>query len=451
VSFKVPHFHELIAYFENEEQRPPIDTVLQQLFRVRQLIDGKMTIFVHNTKSLKVAQHLESFPMIPEEVDDHLDKTMDYVNTSLVNFQVGKVYDRELKKYAYDQKSLSYAILRGILINRNKSFGCFTGILKHTLKKDYKIPVSVVPLESENKDEIMKAVKVMKALRALRTTEEFMFDENLLISEAEFDELDKTRKRGEPLNELQTQQHWTWSCAIELWSLPSIRSVDEEFFEKYIGQANSRDKKNAFAKYFQALRHRDLLNDDLSKHAANFQNKMDDIKILDQHSIELYKTKTKEHYMMLMTGHALMEKLKICLTDLTSGNEIKLTGDKVHTAMRDYLRPMKLEEYESLMSVFDKKKHYGNKKKLMQTDASLTYLMKRILGDAFGITVDSDNQNHKEAREKTIVSPYNDLKKYNPGFMMPPLVYMFNSEDDEDDDIEVPLCQRIKKQQEHGQ
>jgi hypothetical protein len=227
--------------------------------------------------------------------------------------------------------------------------------------------------------------------------------------------------------------------------------VDEEFFDKYIGQANSRDKKNAFAKFFQALRHRDLLNDDLKKHAANFQNKMDDIKILDQNSIELYKTNAKEHYMMLMAGHAFMEKLKIRLTDLGAGNEIKLTGDQAHTAMRDYLRPMKLEEYESLMSVFDKKKSYGNKKKLMQSEYSLTCLVKRILGDAFGIAVKSDNKNHKEAGEKTIVSPYNELKKYNPGFMMPPLVYMFNSEDDEDDDIEVPLQLRIKKQQEHGQ
>ena len=46
MSFELLHFNELIAYLDNGFNTPTVDIALQMLFRVRQLIDGNMTIYV---------------------------------------------------------------------------------------------------------------------------------------------------------------------------------------------------------------------------------------------------------------------------------------------------------------------------------------------------------------------------------------------------------------------
>ncbi len=287
----------------------------------------------------------------------------------------------------------------------------------------YSVAVAVAPRIEPRPyfptDDFLKAVQLMKELRGLSTTGRFTFGDNLLISEAEFNELNKKldNQEGDTLTELETQQHWTWRCAVELWGLPSIRSVDKHFFDKFIGQANAHDK--AFAQYFQALRHRDLIAfGSLSKHADNFQKKMDNIRLQKPRCIEMYKTKTNENFVMLTTGHTLIDKLGISLEDVGAGKEIKLAGDKIHKAMKDHLRLMSAEEYGSLMSAFDKKKNFGDKKKVLKSSYSLTCLAKRILDLAFGIALNpSGTQNHKESSEKTMTSCYKELKAYCPGFM----------------------------------
>jgi hypothetical protein len=46
VRFELPHFHHQISYMENSMYNPPVDCIIQQMFRVRQLIDGNMDTYV---------------------------------------------------------------------------------------------------------------------------------------------------------------------------------------------------------------------------------------------------------------------------------------------------------------------------------------------------------------------------------------------------------------------
>jgi hypothetical protein len=50
VSFVAKHFDCLVAYFVNSVWTPSVETGLQQLFRVRQLSDGDMHLYIHNAR-----------------------------------------------------------------------------------------------------------------------------------------------------------------------------------------------------------------------------------------------------------------------------------------------------------------------------------------------------------------------------------------------------------------
>jgi len=75
ISFEVPHFHSLFAYIENSFMAPPVDGVLQQLFRVRQLKDGEMNIFLYDHDL-----NDSNLPVTPNDVDDFLQHEADDIN-----------------------------------------------------------------------------------------------------------------------------------------------------------------------------------------------------------------------------------------------------------------------------------------------------------------------------------------------------------------------------------
>lgn len=55
---------------------PPVDSVLQQVFRVRALIDGTMTVYVNDTSSFDKTL----YPTNEEAIDELLDKDMEYIS-----------------------------------------------------------------------------------------------------------------------------------------------------------------------------------------------------------------------------------------------------------------------------------------------------------------------------------------------------------------------------------
>lgn len=396
VSFENPHFHELVAFVDNSFYAPPVDTVLQQLFRVRQLIDGKMSIYVNDYISLD--EH--KYPDVPDTVDAYLEQDVYKHINKQFNFNSSESY-RGMGKY--DKNAFSYKILRGIIINRNKSLHGFTDILRNTLITDYNIPTTIIPLESDQ-DEIARALKLAKRIKDQKTKEYEDYSEELKISYDEFEEIESKRKRGEFITAREKQQQWIYTCVCELWGI-QMNKVDQAFYKEYIGPPTETSMNTAYNKYFAITRYQRYLEYTIEDHKEMFTAKMAHIFSQDEHSIHLYKAKVKENYSMLIEGHKLLDA--IFPQPVTN-----LTNEQFYKSAQDYFKNMSKEDYDKIVYLYDTEDTYSNRDKLKNC-TTLTYLVKRIIEVTFNIQFETVGS--KKKRSKEITSSFTHLvNKYNP-------------------------------------
>jgi hypothetical protein len=432
ISFEELHFHELVAFIENSFDTPPIDTVLQQLFRVRQLVDGKMNLFVCDSIS-ETIQKQGNYPMTPDQIDKYLDRDVDEINTyfagdesehaptAQVNFRAESrlVITKEDVCYVYDKTSLSYLILRGIILNRNKSLGHFVDILCNTLKDDYKIDCTTAELPTEP-DEILAANALLKNMQNLSKKDEIEFSSELLITYDDFLNLENKQKL-KVLSDTEITQMWVWKCSIQLWGLPSIQQVDEEFFSNYIIQATAHAKQSACEKFFRALRHRDMLARTVDEQIDWFKIRLSSITEQNNHAVELYKTTIRDNYCKLIQGQRVLERIVPDKKALLTGN-LTIQGETLHKAMTDYLNGLSSKEYQDLLDAFSKMGAYANKEAVIKSERNVTYLVKRVLACAFDIKVESvkvAGKAHSNLTEKHLNSKYARLlEKYQPASLL---------------------------------
>eukprot|EP00798_Chlamydomonas_sp_ICE-L_P028856 gene28856-32044_t len=142
ISFEDIHFDSLVGYMDNGFKTPAVDLSLQQLFRVRNLTDGTMELYINDVMDLNA----DEYPTNSDAIDKWLAKdaksvTRYYPDHSVSSGYVPTVVNRDggSFKVEYDTQRLSYGILRGIICNKNKSLLHFSQILINTLKNDYGI------------------------------------------------------------------------------------------------------------------------------------------------------------------------------------------------------------------------------------------------------------------------------------------------------------------------
>jgi hypothetical protein len=81
VLFELPHFHELYSFIDNNFGCPTVDSVLQQMFRVRQLIDGNMYLFINDPNYTGDNNDNNCYlPLTPDGIDKHLDHDINNIN-----------------------------------------------------------------------------------------------------------------------------------------------------------------------------------------------------------------------------------------------------------------------------------------------------------------------------------------------------------------------------------
>jgi len=142
VSFEAPHFDSLVAYFANSAYTPGVDIALQQLFRVRSLGCGDMSLYVAD------ACPDEALPSTDAQVERMLQD--DAVDVSkLIAGGVDPKADR-----------LSHLVVKGIVTMRNRSASNYTAILLRTLREDYGIRCVRVDSFDRDVDEPMPAFEV---------------------------------------------------------------------------------------------------------------------------------------------------------------------------------------------------------------------------------------------------------------------------------------------------
>ena len=140
ISFEVPHFHSLVAYFVISPHTPGVDTMLQQLWRVRALTTGEMVVF------MQVEPPPPHCPHTVRAVSDMLLRsqclTNRYLEDSHVHFDAIRKFEDD-GSALFDSTRLSWDILRGLLVCKNRSLTNGPALFVRTLTEDYGVNVKV--------------------------------------------------------------------------------------------------------------------------------------------------------------------------------------------------------------------------------------------------------------------------------------------------------------------
>ena len=407
ISFEALYFDQMIAYIENSFYTPPVDIILQQLFRVRQLRKGLMTLYINNCLEF---EH-EKYHVIASDIDSHLNNDTEYVNKYFNRFNSDAVnFESECKVDAtgirYDTDKLSYKILRGILMNRNKSLTMFVDVLAKTLEEDYKVQVKRSTY-SASEDFIRKAIKLLKEMRMQLTKEDISFDSVWNFTEAEYVALEAKEKRGEKLTDIQKQAKWYFKCCMELWKI-NMNVVDEDFYNNYVGQCRDNSIGSVINKYFKARRYTEMLNHDITQTLTKYRTKMNHLTESKEYNIELYKTKTKEYYTKLVEGQRLLQSMFADQKEFKQQLKLQtlsIKKDAMKTGVKQYIGSLSDDEYTCLIKTFDMPS-YEDRKKVLDDDKKLTWFTKGILGEAFEIEINriENNKNRDTYNCKSIVA-----------------------------------------------
>lgn len=410
ISFEVLHFDEIVCFLVNSFHTPTVDLSLQQMFRVRQLTQGNMHIFVNDTMRVKE----EEYPIGDDDIARFLDKNIESMSKYFPDDTVAFESTTILTKYGigYDKHRLSYAILKGIIANKNKSIRHFTDILTKTLEQDYNIKSNVSRF-GESKDHLSKCLNDEMRTVSTKNTAPRIKDEDdltrLKISDSQYEELRDKDIAMETLTPHERMQMHVYHMAVEVWGV-SLSKVDMTFFNNFIGYYHEKDRiEQIYEKLYCARRICDLLNYD-EKH--NEQCMYQTLKNMSAGSkedgnIKLYRSRVKTYYVRLLEGIRVLRAITVgdeaastegkfhtdVLQKVRSDYQLALKSVDIKKNLKIYLQSMTREHFETVQKYFWLSKRTYTFDKL---ENNYMAYVKSVLTIAFGMEVSTSRKGTKD-------------------------------------------------------
>lgn len=428
LSFETLHFDVAVCYLENSHYTPTIDFVLQQMFRVRQLKEGDMFLYINDTVKVDHSNH----PVMEDQVEKWLDENVtvlhQYIKSENVHFDspCNVVVDKEGScGILYDRSRLSYCILKGIIANKNLSLLNFTSTLLHTLRSDYNIPCDYMT-HQPTKDMILNSLEVFKDVKMSSHAVNTPFEDSLLVCTAAYQSIQEKIRCGTHVSDRERLQAWIYKAAIELWGI-NIQDVDEAFFNNYIGQCNAKAMRRAYATYYKIHRLKDAMvktldenKQDMALAMMRLKTTPDDSKLAD-FNIELYKTHTTEYYEKLIEGKKLMQL--VLGSDVISELQYRAPGKAcIKTSVLDagfavYASGLDADSFSRLQKVYGlNRSTFASLYKLRCNQRTWHAFIKTILAESFGMElhIESRNAHGCQIRSISIEWAHHLVDYYHP-------------------------------------
>jgi Origin of replication binding protein len=362
VSFEKEHFDCLVAYIVNTPHAPSVDMVLQQLFRVRNLTDGGMYLFVSDKGS-------KDLPYTDEQIDTLLNGQHTFLSdeytTASLNFSA---HQRIMNgAIVYDRDRLSYRIIKGIIAMRNRSAMNFTDLLGLTLRDDYGITMKGVPRPKKH-DKREPDMEILLTHTGTRDPPPFS-----KLPELDRDMYCRVTHSMETATDLEKAAKKLYDYRESLYGVPEDVNM-EKFYKQLVAPKNSGEM------YQRAKRYRMLCHNTLEVNKSLFNIKMSSIVTMTpDRNLDLYKAKFKAHYMMLIHGQRILESL----LDGDSLQEVKSLGE-AQVQEDDVVRVMD-EQFESMAP--EKKAKFYKLFGVVNDEATHFALFKRVIEAAFSMSV----------------------------------------------------------------
>jgi hypothetical protein len=393
LSFTGAHFHSFVAYAENSTFAPSVDLVLQQFFRVRQLIDGDMTIFIND----QMKNH--TF-MTEVEVAEMMDKECESMSNICTSFNINShltdiCTDVDFDGIKYNKYKLSYDIIKNIIYMKHKSLGSFVDILVNTLKSDYDIPVDYMKFKMT-----AAAVKTMNVASSTPNPTPIEFSPNLILKDEKYTQMVAALKKNKgALDPFEQQQIWTTHVVKDLYKV-NPDQVDIAFYDKFVGQFNSRTNKMNKVDLYYTMQRCDLIlkhtKDEIDKIYAN---ELATLVNQDDSNFDLYKSKRPTHYQKIYDTLKLLKYLlpnKPYQVDFPKGKEFLINKNTFFKRLDNYLKDLNENEFNLIQ------KRYGLKytiQDMYNHDRASNACVKHILQDC-GISMATNFQGkHKDSKK----------------------------------------------------
>jgi hypothetical protein len=182
------------------------------------------------------------------------------------------------------------------------------------------------------------------------------------------------------LDEDEKQQKWTYEASINLWSIPSIEYIDEEFFNDYICHWSYSDM--IIDKYFQMKRY-ECLDLSIETNKTQYKFEIDTIENSYNKYFELYRTKIKSHYQRLIESQNILLYI--------NSKKIKIQDrDIFNTNFDIYFETISELQFINITKIFGLRRNnnYKNKEYIDNDKKKLLYV-KSILKQSFDIEVET--------------------------------------------------------------
>lgn len=250
VSFELRWFHKQIAFFNSDMFHAPANTCFQQLFRVRQLIQGNMIIYT-NVKKFK------NLVVDADKIENFLQYSYNTVSTLYQNTELFTQIDAK-GDYCFNTDTLSFDIIKNIVLAKNRSIMFFVEILQQALSS-YDIPISVQAVRKREalKANVEQCIETHEYEMDTTFVEQFNkpgFDKgSLVLSDEQMRDLEETLTKGTEDVDKTTIIKRNITHNLSNWSA-SIHKITPEFFENCIYTTNNKEQRAALSYYHQACR-----------------------------------------------------------------------------------------------------------------------------------------------------------------------------------------------------
>ena len=450
VSFELPWFDKLIAFFESDLYHASVSTCFQQLFRVRQLLSGDMIIYTDVTE-------FTNLTVADDEIENHLQhkcKNVSRLFSSLTDVDTNG-------DYCFKTDTMSFQILKNNILSRNKSLMYFTTILEKALVK-YNIPVKHVTKCPEKVDQQMEkdiTTSVCQRDTSLleRYTDAFRTDKrSLVLPDEQMKDVDMKIRRGVEDIDEDTLIKRNITMNLGNWKA-SIHNITDTFYSKYILTTNSKEQRKANDEYIKATRFRrmgDAIEVDMQRLQIMMNNRVDN-------NMNVYRNLQKTGMQQIIVAKQMLRHV-FEMTDFTKlkDNTIKYKNTYWKPRLVAYLKSIHGPEFLLILQLFDLNKDRTTKKGEMITYKKLseyeesgshkpTEFIKKIMQTTFGVSVVTSKRKDKIYFDtQEWASVLNDNRTFLNTVIPRTKFYELDQCFDIDETHEAELAQAYEQQQE---
>lgn len=233
VSFTQPaHFHSRLCYFSNSDYTAPVDSCLQQMFRVRSVSSMETHVYVESSRVYKYDDTLSGVEWALDCDDTYLKEL--HVANNITGCT--RVWDANCR-LVYQRDNMFYSILVGLLMNVAQSHNHFLAMLVSALRVDRGAHVDVVDFAPVAIKCVTTSTPIAKPTVEIHSVPSHDVYESL-----------KDLAKGKVITPQQKQLIFNYDVVVDLYG---AGHYDTAFIDKYVGPA--MDKGSATAAHLTFL------------------------------------------------------------------------------------------------------------------------------------------------------------------------------------------------------